>query len=478
MEMTRILAALLSAFMLLGLAACGQGMPDYLAEVQKVNEWKCYEMNADLAFDFQAEPGANASELLFGVGETGPDSSNIKVELDMLVDLESESGRLSGGFETDIRGLETYYGVRSDIHGVYDRQTAYLKDGVAYLPVKLVRDVAAVEIGYSAANALDDMDQEYIALDLEAEENSPADRLSQPVPRTAEQYRALGALYQDYATNLRFQKSGRTYTLTGAVEQLPAEVIDFYRFICENAGEFNDILQLGLDGEDILSLLETAKELEQAADEVKELETQLKEQGVGGTFSVKISFEDRQVTQQYSLNMQIKGYGKLEMSVQSTMKKREAITLDIPKATEPMTADELEDLLYGWNWGDDDGYGYDVRSAVITLEDGWMYSYGPDGDGSGPCPVLRQGDTCLLGFRTLMESMGFGVEYDAATDTIYFIDESGVPLAVDLYEENGQSFISLPQLSELGFMVESIETDKVVSIWYESGAGMTADSQP
>ena len=86
--------------------------------------------------------------------------------------------------------------------------------------------------------------------------------------------------------------------------------------------------------------------------------------------------------------------------------------------------------------------------------------------------------TCLLGFRTLMESMGFGVEYDAATDTIYFIDESGVPLAVDLYEENGQSFISLPQLSELGFMVESIETDKVVSIWYESGAGMTADSQP
>lgn len=476
MEMTRILAALLSAFMLLGLAACGQGMPDYLAEVQKVNEWKCYEMNVDLAFDFQAEPGANASELLFGVGETGPDSSNIKVELDMLVDLESESGRLSGGFETDVRGLETYYGMRNDIHGVYDRQTEYLKDGVAYLPVKLVRDVAAVEIGYSAANALDDMDQEYIALDLEAEENSPADRLLQPVPRTAEQYRALGALYQDYATNLRFQKSGRTYTLTGAVEQLPAEIVEFYRFICENAEELNDILQLGLDGEEILSMLETAEELKQAADEVKELETQLKEQGVGGTFSVKISFEDRQVTQQYSLNMQIKGYGKLEMSVQSTMKKREAVTLDIPEATEPMTADELEDLLYDWDW-DDGGYGYDVCGAVITLEDGWMYSYGPSGDSSGPCPVLWQGDACLLGFRTLMESMGFGVEYDAATDTIYFIDESGVPLAVDLYEENGQSFISLPQLSELGFHVETMEEDGTVSIWL-SRIGMTVDSQP
>ena len=68
MEMTRILAALLSAFMLLGLAACGQGMPDYLAEVQKVNEWKCYEMNVDLALDFQAELDAGASELLFGTG--------------------------------------------------------------------------------------------------------------------------------------------------------------------------------------------------------------------------------------------------------------------------------------------------------------------------------------------------------------------------------------------------------------------------
>lgn len=477
MEMTRVLAALLSAFMLLGLAACGQDMPDYLAEVQKVNEWKCYEMDVDIAFDFQAEPDAGASELLFGTGEMDFDSSKIRVALDMLVDLESESGRLSGGFETDVRGLETYYGMRNDIHGVYDRQTAYLKDGVAYLPVKLVRDVAAVEIGYYAADALDNFDQEYIALDLEAEENSAVDRLLQPVPRTAEQYRALGALCQEYATNLRFQKSGRSYTLTGKVEQIPAEVIEFYRFICENAEEFNDILQLGLDGEDILSLLETAKELEQAADEVKELEAQMKEQGVGGTFTVKIDFSDRQVAQQYSLNMQIKGYGKLEMSVQSTMKKREAITLDIPEATEPMTAEELEDLLYGWNW-DDGEYGYDVRSAFITLEDGWMYAYGPSGDSSGPCPVLRQGDTCLLGFRTLMESMDFGVEYDVATDTIYFIDESGVPLAVDLYEENGQSFITLPQLSELGFHVEAIEEDGAVSIWYESGIGMTADSQP
>lgn len=478
MEMTRILAALLSGFMLLGLAACGQDMPAYLDEVQKVNEWTCYEMNADVTLDFRVEAGADTAELLFGTGEMDFKSSKIEAGFDMLVDLESQSGRLSGGFETDIRGLETYYGMRSDIHGVYDRQTAYLKDGVAYLPVKLVRDVAAVEIGYYAADALDDFEHEYIALDMELEEDMDfvADRLRQPLPRTAEQYRALGALCQDYASGLRFQKSGRTYTLTGTIEQLPAEMVKFYRFICENAGELNEILQLGLDGEEILSLRETAEELKQTADEVKELEAQLKEQGVSGTFSVKISFGDRQVTQQYGLKLKVKGYGELEMSVQSTMKKRSSITLDIPKAAEPMTADELEDLLYGWSWGDDDGYGYIFRSAFITLEDGWIYSYGPNGELSAQCPVLWQGDTCLLGFRALMENMGFGVEYDAASDTIYFIDESGVPVAVDLYEENGQSFISLPQLNELGFSTEVY--DSSVSIWYEPGAGATANSQP
>ena len=452
----RAIAAVLGALMLIGLTACGASAGDYMAEAQKVGEWSCYETRLTLEASAAAEKSAEARfEKFSGT-----------VNLNMLFDLQNLRGRLSGGFEGDVGGLDLY-GARADMHAVYDEQTVYLQDGIVYLPVKLVRDAARLDGSYYDLDGFED--GAYIALDLEwsAENRAAFGQLQSPLC-TAGQYRALGSLLGQYTTDLRFQKSGCTYTLSGKVEQLPAEMLRFYVFCLSNIVELNDLLNLGLDDDTMASLLQTARQLQDGGDTLAEIEKTFGDAGVSGDFTAQITFEDQRVTQQCDLSVRAAG-DELSLRVKAVSTRRSAVTLSLPEASGPMTAQEFTNLLYGWSEENT------PAAASVELETGYMETSYWDGQPAhvyDECPVRVRDGQYLFGFRALMEGMGFGADYDAVTDSIYFVDKAGERTRVDLYEENGRSFITAEQLSQLGFSC-MLDDER---LWVEYAPG--ADGAP
>ena len=435
-------ALLLSLVMVLGLAACGPQTADYMAESQQVSQWEQYETQSDVTLSVK------------GTDSLGFDAAKIRVQTKEAVDLRNMAASLSGRLDGEVDNLRLY-GSETDIQTTYTLKPVYFRDNLLYLPVQTLCDALEVdpyaygEWGY--AENLEALGKEYVAFDPElSEENLAALELLRQEMYSAEQYEQLGQWLSAYTTGLRFGQNGRTYTLSGRLSQLPQEVISIGRFLYENIGALNDILDLGLTEEDVAAMEEMAADITLSQEEMDEISAALDEAGVEGEFTAQVAFADGKVTQELSLRVEAEGYGEWTLESTSVSRRRTALSFNIPDATEPMTATELENVIYGWSEESTS------VSAWVDLSDGWTSTTYWDGAPASHFITVDirtvDGET-LLGFRALMEGMGFTVEYDAATDTIYFVDKAGVKTAIDLYEENGKSFISAQQLQSLQFDV-------------------------
>ena len=456
----RIPAVVLALLMTLGLAGCSTDAAEYLAEVQAVSEWTCWETETTVEASFTPD---NASELREVV-----EAAQAELSFTVQTDRQQSEGNIFGALSVDVSDLDVY-GAQTDLQARYEMQPVYLQDSIVYAPVKLVHDLAEFEgIYVDGLQTLDAIEQEYIAIDSGlSEQNLAALDVLSTAALTLEQARELGGFLQDYTTDLRAQKNGRSYTLSGEIEQLPAELLQLYSFIFNNVQQIDDILGLGMDGETLASLLELAQELDNAQAEIEAMTDMMNEAGIEGSFSIKTTFADRTATERLGVTLTIRDWGTLELAVDSTTTHLNAIEQEIPDATEPMSAIELENLINGWTEENT------PASAYIDLETGWMStSYWDETPvyGYTECPLYMQNGEYLFGFRALMEGMGFGVDYDPDGDVIYFVDQTGGRTAMDLYELNGQSFITIDQLLELGFVTE-IDTEWLtVSIEYQPGA--------
>lgn len=451
-----ICAVVLAACLLVGLTACGTHAAGYLAEVQKVSEWTCYETECAIDLSFSAAEGA-------GLGFR---SAQAELGLQAQLDRADREASLSGGLSADVEGIDLY-GADTDVQTRYELDTVYFQDGILLVPVKLVRDIAGLDgIYYGGMETLDAIEQEYIAVDIEQDMGAILPGMSGEIAFTADQAKALGELLQNYATDLSFSKNGRSYTLSGELTQLPAELLRLYRFALSNSDALGEILALGMDGETIASMFEMAHELDAAQDGIGEMEEMFRDAGISGEFAITTTFADNKVTERLSVTLNARDYGSLALRMDTTIRRLSELELDIPDAAGPMTPTELDNLMNGWT---EEGT---TVSAWIDLETGWMSTTYWDGApvyDYAECPLYMQDGEYLFGFRALMEGMGFSVDYDLKTDTIYLIDGDGVRTAVNLYEQGGCSYISIDQLADLGFTATMDTEWLTVSIEYRPG---------
>lgn len=451
-----VCAVVLAVCLLAGLTACGTHAAGYLTEVQRVSEWTCYETESAVELSFSAAEGA----------DVGLRSAQAELGLQAQLDRADREASLSGGLSADFEGIDLY-GAQTDLQTRYDLDTVYFQDGILFVPAKLVRDIAGLDgIYYEGLSALDAIEQDYIAIDIGQDAGAVLPGMPEGAVFTADQAQALGELLQDYATDLDFDKNGRSYTLSGELKQLPAELLHLCRFALSNSEALNEILALGMDGETLASLFEMAHELDAAQAGIGEAEQFLREQGISGEFSITVTFADGKVTERLLVTLNARDYGSLSVRIDTALKQLAALELDVPSATEPMTPTELDNLMNGWT---EEGT---AVSAWIDLETGWMSTTYWDGTpvyDYAECPLYMQNGEYLFGFRALMEGMGFSVDYDQKTDTVYLIDGEGARTAVSLYEQDGRSYITADQLAELGFTTE-IDTEWLTaSIEYQPG---------
>ncbi len=448
--MFRKIAALSLTLMLaLGFSACGAQTADYMVEAQRISQWGCYETQTELNLSVK-----DAENIPL-------DSAEIHIQAKASVDRQKLAASLSAAVEADIQNLRLY-GADTDVHTTYDMQPLYMCDGLVYLPVHLVRDRLTLDSYEGYEDNLSALDEQYIALDPGlTEENLDALQQLQQGAYTPEQYEQLGLWLSKYTTGLRFGKSGRTYTLSGRLSQLPEEIFACARFLYENTGELNDILELGITEEDIAAMEAAGQSLTLTEEDLRQLQTAWEEAGLSGDFTIKIAFTDSKMTQDMTARFTVEGYGEWTFKAQSVTSRLSSLTVDIPASAGPMTATELENLIYGWSEETTQ------VSAWVDMEDGWTSTAYWDGAPAYDytyIDVREESGQVLLGFRGLMEAMGFTVEYDAESDTIYLVNRAEERTAVELYEENGQSFITLQQLKGLGFDV--IEYESSLDILY------------
>lgn len=436
----KVLAAALSACMLLGMSACGADMEAFLEEVRKVGEWDCYETTTAISLSIEAEESA----------DLGFSSAQGEIALQYRVDTDTANAELSGGFEAGVEGLDTY-GARTDIHTEYALDPVYVVDGVLYAPLKLICDMAELGGTYGAEDAVRaQTEAEYAAVSL----GDDAEALVQMVQEakagvTPERYGQLGQLLAQYATGLQVKRTGRSYTMSGEISQLPGELISLYGFFGQHIQELNDVLQLGMDGEELVQAMEAAQEMNLNAEDLAQLQTEMESSGVAGDFSVTVSFEDGKMTTAANILITVQPGLEIAVNVQKVTAQRAFVTVKAPESSESMSFERIESLMNGWSEETVGTY------ATVDLHSQWVDAAYWDGDApvftSVGCPVVEQEGQYLVGFRAVMESLGYGADYDAATDTVFFVDKDGARTPVALYEENGRSYISAEQLGNIGF---------------------------
>ncbi len=394
-KMKKIIAAIMTLFMLLGTVGCSTEGLNLYEEMKKTSSWECAETkgNVLVSMDVQGEK--------FELGADFSGYANTK-ETQAYIEMNINKIKLSDS-AIDIK--------MSPVKMYVDKQAIYISKTYFTELMQLS--------GESVPEALKAIDAEYIGIDLSA--GTQVTMLDQQ-----KAMQLIETLFKGFEVKVPITQSGRTYTIELDADQMVDLSVQFIKEVINNIDEINKFSDTGMTQKDID---ENKEEIELA---LTQGETMVKPMLKGSRAMLKYSFEDNL----YKENMDVAikfAFGEekidLNMVVNADSKKITKKDFKLPTSKVIYTMEELMGVLVTMETGN--ALTSDARIAQVSLDE-----------------VITKNKEKYIPLRDTMNQLDLKVNYDAKTKKSTIIGNHE-EVSINTITEKGISYIALSEFGKL-----------------------------
>ncbi|WP_141553384.1 copper amine oxidase N-terminal domain-containing protein [Peptoniphilus sp. oral taxon 386] len=396
----KILSLIMILAMMFSLVACTPNMKAYVAEANKVAEWKGYDVDAKAEMKVSMQDEKNGT-MTFSVPMTiKGKSSKDMAELVMNLNVKS------------IKELAAKEG--EDVKSVPDSiEFKVVTDGKK---VYIAKEVFIKLLGDDVPKAIKEAKEEYIALDTQfatapipvaASEKANTGNMDMKYLQSAEfksdVMKIFDAAFADYKPVVDFKVEGNKFSYEATIDELTKEAVNVASTIAKNWEKTEPTLTPVLNKMGIKVVKEDLNKgmSEFKKDEFEKSAEQVKETLKGSKVKYNVEFKENSFVQNYDITFNIDKVMKMEMKIQETDTKLESVNIAIPTSVKNMTMEEYVNLFMPES----------KETAILVAYNGEMIEF------EDQEPVIKN-DRTLVPFRALLEKMGAEVKWDAVTKKV------------------------------------------------------------
>ncbi|RVU55560.1 copper amine oxidase N-terminal domain-containing protein [Anaerosphaera multitolerans] len=462
----RLLAVIMAAAMMFSLVGCTPNMKAYMAETEKVAEWKGSEFTGKMSMEMEVaiDEEGNTEKIAIPMEMKGKAEGQDKVEMDMVMDMKAIKAMVPA---EEAEAANT-------IPDTINFKMFADADGKAYLK----KDTFVNLLGEAAPEELKNIKEEYIALDamstmnfnIAGEENEAIANLFSKETMDylnseeadAEAEKIMEAMFKDFKPTVDMKVDGRTYSYEINSDQMVTEFKGVMAALKANWANTSTLMAPMLEK---MGMEIDKAELDNAFAEFDQAEfdaslDEVKEAIKGSKFGFTSTFEDDKVVEKVDMVLNFADMFKITMNVESTTDKDETIKITMPTSVKTVTMEEWMNMFMTVDTEVTPG-----ETVVLIRYNGEFMEF------EDQQPVVKENRT-LVPFRGLLEKMGAEVEWDAVNRTVRankdgvgmvfevgnktaLVGENRVDMDVPAQIINNRTMIPIRFVSEnLGFKVE------------------------
>lgn len=315
MKIKKTLALIMATALTVGtMAGCSQTTLNYAKELSNTAKWEATTSNidGDINVDVTGKDGKEEKqEIKFTAsGYQANDKSYVDMQF------TDPSGKLN------IPELKAYC----------DGTTAYVNK--SFYEGMYSMEGKAVPAGFSSIS------QEYIAVDSASDPKIDASKIkalmSQPDAMVA-----LGKMIfgENSGLDIPFVQNGREYTLNLDADKTVDLAANAVKAAGNNVDNINNTFKLGLKADEI-SQIKTAVNSTEFNTKLADVKTIL----AGTTITSKEVFADTSYNSDFNMNLKIKDFGNISLTMKSTATKTDVKSISFPTSTIKLTGEEFAKL--------------------------------------------------------------------------------------------------------------------------------------
>jgi len=406
----KLLSVIMVAAMMFSLVGCTPNMKAYMAETQKVAEWKGSEFKGTMSMEMEmvVDEKGTTEKVTIPMEMKGKAEGAEKVEMDLTMDMKAIKAMATAEEKAEIDAA---------IPDTVNMKIFADADGKAYIK----KDTFVKLLGEEAPKALTDIKEDYIVIDTASMMNvdvagnedianifskKTMDYLNSAEYQT-EAEKIMEAMFKDYKPTVDMKVDGRTYTYEINSDQMGAEVKAIITALKANWSNTTTLLVPVLEKMDMK--VEKA-ELDKAFDEFDEAGldaniAQVKEAIKGSKLKLVSTFTDDKEVDKIDMVLNLNGMFKMTMNVEATTDKNEEVKVTMPTSFKVITMEEYMNIFMPA------ATVAPGETAVFVRLNGELMEF------ADQQPVVKENRT-LVPFRGLLEKIGAEVQWDEVNRTV------------------------------------------------------------
>lgn len=390
----KIIAIIMTILMMLGTVGCSTEGLNLYGEMKKASLWECEETKGNITVGVEV-PGAkiNIGAQFDGYVNTKETNGMIKMAIDQIQVIDEKS-------DISIAPIKM-----APVTMYIDKQTIYISKSY-------FTDLFSVS-GAPVPKALEDIKAEYIGLDTST--GAGAVTMNQE-----KSMQAFEKLFVGSKVEFPITQKDREYTIELNSDQMIDLSVQFAKEIMSSIDEINKISNTGV----------TQKDIDADKDQIEatlvQVKTMAKPAIAGSKLAVKYAFTDTSYTQSFDtlIKFAFEGEtGSIKIATQSESKKAVKKDFVLPASKVVYTMDKFMELFVP------------AQKAIAYVS---------------PDQVIAKNKETYVPLKETMSQLGYTVAYNAKTKKISVVID-GKAIVLQTMVQKGTSYISLSQLSKIGF---------------------------
>ena len=306
MKLKKTLALFMTATLgIATLTGCSAATTNYTRELAKASQWTATstETNGNVAIDVQ---GQKLNISFTGTGYTSGDKSFAEVKFN------------------DPSGLFKLPDIK-----------VYVDNGVSYINKSYFEGIYTMS-GEKVPEKLAKINAEYIGIDSGIDVATLQKIISDP-----EAVLKLGkAVFGDADIDLPYAQNGREFTMSLNSNEMVDLLVKAIKASASNIENINSEFKIGITSEEIAQFKSIMND-KNINSEIQELKTMI----AGSNISLKEVFSDNTYTQDIKMAIQLKDFGKMDITVKGKSTKSDAKEITIPTSSVKLTEEEYLKLM-------------------------------------------------------------------------------------------------------------------------------------
>ena len=310
MKFKKTLAIIMGAALsIASLSGCSQTTLNYVDEIEKTNNWE-----------------ATSSEI---TGKISVDAQGSKEEINFTSTAYSlgDKGHAKVNFTTS----------NSESNIKIPNMEIYVDNGLCYINKSYYEDMYTNN-GIDIPKGLKELNTDYIALDQGVDVASLEAMTNEPEALT----NLLKSIFGDSDIDLPYVQNGREYTINLDSDDVLDLGIKGIKAIANNLENVNNTFKLGFTSDDITQIKATVND-QSFTNGI----SGLKEAISGSTISSKESFSDDDYSIDFGMNLIVKDFGNISLSINGTSTKSEIKDIVLPANSVKLTQEQFQAILVG-----------------------------------------------------------------------------------------------------------------------------------